>query len=135
MDHSANRPDVGQRAAAQLSTQRAAVAQEVTARLYAETPALLDRYGEVGREKCLQDMGYTVDHLVPAVEIGEPALFAEYVRWLDDLLRTRNVETDEIVRCLRLMVSVAHERLAADEAEAVAMCLQAGLAVLNDTDA
>ena len=64
------------RAAAELLARKATMAQSVTDALYAQMPELADRYGAIGREKCLQDIQYTIDHLIPAVDLAQPSLFA-----------------------------------------------------------
>ena len=119
------------RAASRLLADKHVLADEVTRRLYDEMPELTDRYGPVGREKCYQDIHYTIDHLIPAVDLGRPSLFAGYVQWLDQLLRARNVTTREIVRSLELTEEVVRTRLSADEANAVATSIRAGLAQLH----
>jgi hypothetical protein len=126
-----NAPLPGRRAAARLLDDREALARAITDRLYAERPALAAKYGAAGREKCLQDLRYTIEHLTPAVDLGEPALFAGYVRWLDELLRARNVDTEEVALSLRLTEAVLRERLAADEADAVVPAIRAGLEALS----
>lgn len=118
------------RAASRLLAQKEALATAVTTALYDEMPELMDRYGQAGREKCLQDLRYTIEHLIPAVDLGEPAMFARYVEWLDSLLRARNVSTHEVVRSLELTDEIVRGRVADDEAEAVSRCLRAGLAAL-----
>lgn len=118
------------RAAERLRAEADALARALTDRLYAEMPALLDRYGAVGRQKCLQDMGYNLEHLAPAVELADPAVFARYARWLDDLLRARGIPTGEVRRSLELMEQAVHERFPPDEADAVVPCIRAGLAAL-----
>ena len=120
----------GERAARLLIIDREALAQEVTAALYAESPGLIDRHGERGREKCLQDMRYNVEHLTPAVELADPSMFARYVAWLDELLRARNVATGDVVRCLELLRDRCRVRYPAAEAEAIGTIIDAGLAVL-----
>ena len=85
----------GTAAAERLLAEKATLAAEITAALYAEMPELLARHGEYGRRKCLEDMQYNLEHLAPAVDLADPALFAGYVRWLDGLLRARNVGTAE----------------------------------------
>ena len=119
------------RAAGQLLQHKEALADAVTNALYADMPELTERYGDAGREKCLQDLRYTIEHLIPAVDLGQPDMFASYVRWLDALLRARNVSTREVVRSLELTERVVRERLAADEADAVATCVHAGLSALG----
>ena len=115
------------RAAAELLARKASFAQTATAALYAEMPELTDRYGAVGRERCLEDIRYTIDHLIPAVDLAQPSMFATYVAWLDDLLRARNVSTREVIRSLELIEQTVRSELAPDEANAVASCIRAGL--------
>ena len=98
---------VGRRAAERLLEHQDALARAVTARLYAERPELLARHGERGREKCLQDMRYNVEHLVPAVDLEDPALFATYVRWLTGMLAARGVAADDVTRCLELLADAS----------------------------
>ena len=119
------------RAASRLLGHTNELAEAVTGSLYAEMPELTSRYGSIGREKCTQDLRYTIEHLIPAVDLGQPEMFASYVRWLDALLRARNVSTHEVVRSLQLTEQIVRTRLPADEAEAVATCVRAGLAALG----
>ncbi len=119
------------RASAYLLEEKEALAREITRRLYRALPGLLDKYGEHGREKCLQDMRYNLEHLAPAVDLEEPEMFAGYVRWLDGLLRARNVATDELLRALELTGEVLAERLTADEQVSVRSCVGAGVAALG----
>ena len=115
------------RAAGFLLGAKGELAEAITAALYDEMPELNERYGAVGRAKCLQDMRYTIDHLIPAVDLGQPELFASYVQWLDDLLRARNVPTKEVVRSLELTQRLVRERIGGDEADAIVRCIRAGL--------
>lgn len=117
-------------AALRLAGARESFARWVTDRMYEERPDLLARYGERGRDKCLQDLRYTIDHLVPAVELEDPALFTSYVRWLDELLRARNVDTVHTVRSLELLAEAADAMLPPDEAEVARRILEAGVAQL-----
>jgi len=115
------------RAAAELMARKASLAQTTTDALYADMPELTTRYGAVGRERCLEDIRYTIDHLIPAVDLAQPSMFATYVAWLDDLLRARNVSTREVIRSLELIEQTVRSELAPDEANAVASCIRAGL--------
>lgn len=120
----------GERAAGLLLVDRDALAREVTSALYSENPELLERHGERGRDKCLQDMRYNVEHLTPAVELGDGAMFAGYVEWLDTLLRARNVPTRDVVRSLELLRDRCTGRYPTADAEAIGAIIDAGLAVL-----
>jgi hypothetical protein len=115
------------RAAAALLARKATLAQAATDALYAEMPELTSRYGAIGRERCLEDIRFTIDHLIPAVDLAQPSIFATYVAWLDDLLRARSVSTREVIRSLELIEQGVRNELAPDEANAVASCIRAGL--------
>lgn len=121
----------GALAAAALLEQKETIARSVTGLLYAEMPWLVDKYGERGRLKCLQDMRYNLEHLAPAVELEDPAMFARYAAWCDGVLRSRGVPTGELARSFQLMASDVASRLPRDEAAAVADCLQAGVEALR----
>lgn len=118
-------------AAERLLAEKETLARAVTAALYRAMPHLLEKYGERGREKCLQDMRYNLEHLAPAVDLAHPGMFADYVRWLDGLLRARDVATNEVIRTLELMETEIRGRFPADEAAAVLPSLHAGLEVLR----
>ena len=122
---------VAERAASQLLGQTEELAEAITQSLYDEMPELTARYGSIGREKCRQDLRHTIEYLIPAVYLEEPQMFASYVRWLDDLLRARNVSTQEIVRSLQLTEQIIRTRLPADEADVAATCVRAGLSALD----
>ena len=119
------------RSAARLLLEaRSEIARSVTDRMYAEDATLLERFGAVGRERCLEDLHFTVEHLAPAVELDEPAMFEGYVRWLDGLLRARNVSTAHVRRSLELTEALVHERLPPEEAGIVIGVIRAGSGVL-----
>ena len=122
---------VAARSAALLMRDREMLAQEVTAALYAESPDLLERHGERGRGKCLQDMVYNVEHLIPAVDLADGAMFARYVEWLDGLLRARNVATRDVIRCLELLRDRCVERYPAAESAVIADIIETGLRVVR----
>ncbi|HUE96454.1 MAG TPA: hypothetical protein VMN39_07325 [Longimicrobiaceae bacterium] len=106
------------------------LARDVTETLYAEMPDLHERYGERGREKCLQDIRYNVEHLAPAVALGDPGIFARYAEWLQDLLDARGVRMDEVHRSLELIRDLLRRRLPPDEAEPAVRAIDAGLATI-----
>lgn len=125
--------DVSARAAGQrLLDEKEPLARAITAALYERMPELLERHGQRGRAKCLEDMHYNLEHLAPAVDLGEPVMFANYVRWLGDLLRARNVGTDEVRASLEVTERVIRERFETAQAEAVCACIRAGLATLQE---
>jgi hypothetical protein len=108
------------------------LARATTDALYARRPDLMERWGERGRAKCLEDMRHNVEHLAPAVGLDDPSIFARYVRWLDDLLRARGIPSDDVRESLELMRDAVAARLPHDESARAAASIDAGLATLAD---
>jgi hypothetical protein len=124
-------PVAGHPAAERLLRDKETLARAVTAAIYEEFPDLIEKYGERGRARCLQDMHYNIEHLIPAVDLQEPELFAQYVRWLDGMLRARGVATRDVHRCLERLREETRTRYDAAAAAAVVRVIEAGLATLH----
>src|SRR5690349_20386923 len=97
------------RAANRLLEEKDALAVAITDAHYAEQPNLMAEYGVAGRRRCLEDVRCTLEHLIPALDLGQPSMFAEYVQWLEQLLRARRVETSDLVRSLEVTEKVTRE--------------------------
>lgn len=107
------------------------LARAITEALYREMPVLLERHGERGRTKCLQDMRYNIEHLTPAVALSDDTLFVQYATWLRDMLASRGVGLDEVRRSMELTIDVARAQLQPAHADAVAAPVRAALAALG----
>ena len=114
-----------------LLAQKSSLAQAITDALYEERPQLLARYGETGRVRCLEDMHFNIEHLVPAVALGESQLFARYVVWLRDMLGARNVPVDDVRRSLQLTAEVVQQHLPPSDAQRVVDIVNAGITALD----
>jgi len=125
-----DRVSASERSGDRLLREKEELARAITDRLYGERPDLLPLYGAAGREKCLQDMRYNLEHLAPAVALAEPAMFAGYARWLAGLLSARGIPTADVTRSLVLTGAAIAERFPADEA-AAAPVLEAALTALG----
>ena len=119
-----------ERAAERLLRDKEDLARAITDALYRERPGLLARYGAAGRDKCLQDMRYNLEHLAPAVALEDPALFASYVRWLAGLLAARDIPADDVARSLALTEEAIAARFDPDQAALTRPALAAGRAEL-----
>ena len=117
----------GTHAARLLMRDRESLARAVTDALYAEAGERLARHGPNGRVRCLEDMHFNVEHLVPAVDLGDADLFVRYVQWLHGLLQARNVDTRDVTRCLELLREEARSRYTAAEAKPISDIIDAGL--------
>lgn len=120
----------GERSSARIVGEKEDLARAITEALYRERPEMLARWGEAGREKCLQDMRFTLEHLAPAVALDDPSMFAGYARWLRGLLESRGIPAGDVARSIALTRTVIGARFPADEAAAAAPALDAALAEL-----
>lgn len=119
--------EAGSHAAQLLIRDRESLARAVTDALYEEAGERLSRHGPNGRVRCLEDMHFNVEHLVPAVDLGDPDLFVRYVQWLHGLLQARGVDTRDVTRCLELLQDEVTRRYAAADAQPITTILDAGL--------
>ena len=62
-----------------LKNQSAALATHMVAREFGRHPELEQRYGKIGREKCLQDAGYHLAYLAQAIAADSTDLFIDYI--------------------------------------------------------
>jgi hypothetical protein len=72
-------------------------------------------------------MRYTIEHLAPAVALGEPRLFASYVTWLIDLLAARAIACEDVRSSLAALRRVLEARLPKDEFSEAARSIDAAL--------
>lgn len=91
--------------------QQAGLAAAIVRRQFAAHPELEQRYGQTGREKCLQDATHHLAYLADAMNAGDPALFTNYVGWAKVMLGTRGIPMEDLARYLELTRTVVHERL------------------------
>ena len=120
------------RAGEALLVRKEEIARATTETLYAAHPEMLEKYGERGRAKCLQDMRYTLEYLRTSVVLEDPSVFERYVTWLVSLLRARDIPPTDVRASLDAMLVVIAARLAREESDVVGVSLRAGLAAAQD---
>ena len=125
---------VATRASETLLARKDELALAVTDAVYASRPELRDRYGEIGITRCREDIRYTIEHLAPAVALGEPTLFRGYVTWLIELLRARSIPADDVRLSLISLRQILGERLPPDESGEAARIIAAALASSFSTE-
>lgn len=128
--------DDGPRLASQaLHAQRQSLAAAVVERHYALHPELMVRYGAQGRQQCLQDACYHLDHLAAALAASRPEMFAEYTAWAKVLLAGRGLPVEDLVQHLRYLRCLVPQVLPAARSTLVCTYLDVGLAHLPQAPA
>ncbi|MEO6742694.1 MAG: cobalamin-dependent protein [Chthoniobacteraceae bacterium] len=79
-----------------LTERRAELTAQMVAREFARHPELEQRYGKIGREKCLQDAGYHLAYLAQAIAADDPSLFGNYIGWAKVMLSKRGVPEKDL---------------------------------------
>ncbi len=125
-------PPVAMRASELILSRKEELAHAVSEVMYAEDPRLLERFGELGRAKCLQDMRYCLEHLAPALALDDPSLFTRYVHWVESLLAVRGIGSGDVCRSLETMQRVIAGRFPPDETAFTLSYLRAGVMSLSD---
>jgi methanogenic corrinoid protein MtbC1 len=102
-----------------LDTERARLAETITARQYEAQPELAAKYGEAGRARCLQDANYHLSYLADAVAASSHSLFSDYIGWAKVMLNARGIPAADLSRNLSIMRDVVREELSPEMAAAV----------------
>ena len=63
-------------------------------------PEIYARFGETGRNACVQELTLQLDFLQPTLETGDISLFIAYLAWLVQVLTSRGVPLQVVTRSL-----------------------------------
>ncbi|MFN2134266.1 MAG: B12-binding domain-containing protein [Anaerolineae bacterium] len=103
-------------------------AEQIVARQYELQRERWRPMGDVGREKSVRDAGYHLSYLAEAVAARDPALFEDYIAWVQVLFDGLGFVPDVLETTLRCTADTLHEQLpphlAALPAAYVAQALQ-----------
>ena len=99
---------------------RRAISEAVVERQYALRPELRDRYGERGREKCVEDTQHHLAHLSGALLASSPALFDDYISWASGVMSVASVRAEDVRENLACLREVLGDRLPEGQADAAA---------------
>jgi signal transduction histidine kinase/methanogenic corrinoid protein MtbC1 len=97
-----NDPDVA--ISTVIDSRRGALAAMIVDRQYSLDPFLRERYGENGREKCIEDTRFHLAHLSSALLASSPSLFADYVGWVGSVMHVAGIRLQDVrmnLACLR----------------------------------
>ena len=94
-------------------------------RLTRDRPSLRLRHGDIGLDKCVEDMIWHIAHLRSATAFDCPGLFGAYTKWVMELFNELSIDPAEFFHALIALRDILLEEL---ERESRAM----PLAILND---
>lgn len=107
------------------------LAAELVDEQYRSDPELLERWGERGRAKSLDDAAHNLSFLAEAVALGDTAVFARYILWLDKVLAGAGLPRSVLAGHLELLGAGLNKNLSKACAEAAGAHIEAALAALK----
>jgi hypothetical protein len=81
-----------------------AIAEKVTESYYEVDVKAMEKWGEQGRKKTLEDTVFTLQHLSSAVFANDVDLFLDYLKWLVVVLTSRRVNIDVIILHTQILI-------------------------------
>jgi hypothetical protein len=87
-----------------------AMVERVTKRIYENDPSLMDRYGDKGRTKCIEDNHHHFKHLETAYELENAEFFTDYALWLDGILQKFGMSTELLIDNFSIIIDVLTEQ-------------------------
>jgi len=82
-------------------------------------PEMRARYGDRGRQHCIDDTVYHLTYLGEAVELGDATLFADYIGWAKIMLGSRGVGGADLAANLEQIRDVLRANPSDGSAEAI----------------
>lgn len=86
---------------------------QVTKKIYAADPSLMEKYGERGVERCREDNEHHLNQLSAAYTIRDANMFVDYAKWLNGILHRHGMQTKHLTDNFRFL----QEAVAAEESE------------------
>lgn len=83
--------------------------ERVTEKIYQNDPSLVERYGDKGRAKCIEDNHHHFKHLDTAYELDNGTFFIEYAIWLDGILQKFGMSTQLLMDNFDFIIEVLLE--------------------------
>ncbi|MBB3113886.1 hypothetical protein FHS18_006001 [Paenibacillus phyllosphaerae] len=78
-------------------TQYAAIIEQITAGIYEAYPELMERFGEAGKRKCMEDNEHHFRYLETAYALRRQQTFTDYAAWLNNILEKRGMKADHLI--------------------------------------
>ena len=110
-----------------LSARRGELAARVAEKHLQQQPEFLQRFGELGRVRCIEDADFHLQYLSHALRLAEPALFTAYVQWARQLLEKRAIPWRHLQENLELLRDEVARELDPEDAALVGETFEAAL--------
>jgi hypothetical protein len=82
------------------------LARAATDALHERHPEWIERWGQRGRERCLDDVAYHLSYAGDALALGRAEVFTDYVRFIDGFLARRGFGGDHLRDTLDVLAEI-----------------------------
>jgi MerR family transcriptional regulator, light-induced transcriptional regulator len=106
------------------------LAEEITEHQFLARPALLEKYGVKGKQKCREDAAFHLHYLSEAVSASSTKIFADYIGWAKIMLVSRGIEWHDLEQTLAAMKRALVKNASRDEGALLASFIDAALKLL-----
>lgn len=76
---------------------------EIAQNVFLKHPEILEKFGEKGRSQTFADLQKHFLHLQTAYKLGATELFMDHVKWLHNVLLSREIDTRLVLTGLSIM--------------------------------
>ncbi|MFB9329115.1 hypothetical protein ACFFSY_24530 [Paenibacillus aurantiacus] len=109
----------------------ASIIQDVTDGIYAAFPELMDKYGEAGKRKCIEDNEHHFRYLETSIALGDDKVFTDYALWLNNLLQKRGMKADHVIDNFERIDAAIQDRIPEEKQARMTALLQAANRILK----
>ncbi len=114
-------------AAAHLESGRRELAARIAAEHLRRHPEFAERWGEVGRVRCLEDAEFHLQYLGHALRFETPSLFVAYTQWARQMLESRKIPWADLKTNLEVLREEVIRSLGDAEAQTVRSYIDAAI--------
>ncbi len=86
-----------------MAARRQELAVRVAEKHLQQNPEFLERFGAVGRTRCIEDADFHLQYLSHAVRLATPSLFTAYTQWARQVLERRSIAWRDLQKNLELL--------------------------------
>lgn len=83
--------------------------ERVTEKIYENDPTLMERYGDKGKTKCIEDNHHHFKHLETAFELDNAEFFTDYALWLNGILQKFGISTEHLMDNFSIIIDILNE--------------------------
>ncbi len=99
-----------------------------------KNPDLEERYGNKGRQKCIDDAINHLNYLVEAIRVGNINLFTNYLKWADIMLHERGIPANDLITNIKMLQEAAQENLPSEISSVTERYINSGIETLKSNE-